>query len=445
MISENARYWIWISQSLGYNSIKVKRISELYSDIADFFSGGGKEWKHCGIFTPNEIKKLNNTKISVADDIIKKCSELNKRICKFKGIICTVSCSSSCSNNRNAKTIIKLRQLSVYINNGRRSINVYQSLWVMLVINRNYRIIKYSVIIVSGGALGVDCASHRGALSANGITVCVLGCGINYKYLTENEGMRKAIAQSGAVISEYPPDEPPLRYNFPARNRIISALSDGLVVMEAGIKSGSLITARMAIDQGKEVFALLGNNSPQNEGSNKLIKEGLAHPVTDFMDILSEFNSNRGLYVEDEKLDFDDISFSDLEAVPVKGKKPTNNKNTAKSKTTKAVKADVSEKKNEKSARNNNSKSAQHKENARSAKKLEDKQENVQKNISDLKASGLSDTAINVYCQISNEPVHIDKIVSELNIPVFKVLTALTQLEIKGYVKAIQGRRYILK
>lgn len=92
--------------------------------------------------------------------------------------------------------------------------------------------------------------------------------------------MRNAIAQNGAVISEYPPDEPPLRYNFPARNRIISALSDGLVVMEAGIKSGSLITARMAIDQGKEVFALLGNNSPQNEGSNTLIKNGLACPVT---------------------------------------------------------------------------------------------------------------------------------------------------------------------
>lgn len=76
MISENARYWIWISQSLGYNSIKVKRISELYSDIADFFSGGEKEWKHCGIFTPNEMKKLNNTKISVADDIIKNAVSL---------------------------------------------------------------------------------------------------------------------------------------------------------------------------------------------------------------------------------------------------------------------------------------------------------------------------------------------------------------------------------
>lgn len=445
MISENARYWIWISQSLGYNSIKVKRISELYSDIADFFSGGEKEWKHCGIFTPNEMKKLNNTKISVADDIIKKCRELNYSVIAI-------------DDERYPQRLINIDTppAVIYVNgqlpefDDRLSISIVGTRRATRYGTDNsfkfaYALAKYSVIIVSGGALGVDCASHRGALSANGITVCVLGCGINYKYLTENEGMRKAIAQSGAVISEYPPDEPPLRYNFPARNRIISALSDGLVVMEAGIKSGSLITARMAIDHGKEVFALLGNNSPQNEGSNKLIKEGLAHPVTDFMDILSEFNSNRGLYVENEKLDFDDISFSDLEAVPVKGKKPTNNKNTAKSKTTKAVKADVSEKKNEKSASNNNSKSAQHKENAQSAKKPEDKQENVQKNISDLKASGLSDTAINVYCQISNEPVHIDKIVSELNIPVFKVLTALTQLEIKGYVKAIQGRRYILK
>ena len=76
---------------------------------------------------------------------------------------------------------------------------------------------------------------------------------------------------------------------FPARNRIIAALSDGLLVMEAGKKSGSLITANLAAEQGKTIFALLGNNSPQNEGSNALIKEGLAIPVTDFMDILCEF------------------------------------------------------------------------------------------------------------------------------------------------------------
>ena len=278
MISENARYWIWISKALGYNNIKVKRIFKLYNDIAEFVHGGEKEWKHCGIFTPNEMRKLNSTKVSVADEILSKCNELKYSVIAIDDehypqklinidtppAVLYVNGQLPELDNRLSVSIVGTRRATRYGTD-----NSYKFA---------YALAKYSVVIISGGALGVDCASHRGALSANGITVCVLGCGINYKYLTENEGMRNAIAQNGAVISEYPPDEPPLRYNFPARNRIISALSDGLVVMEAGIKSGSLITARMAIDQGKEVFALLGNNSPQNEGSNTLIKNGLACP-----------------------------------------------------------------------------------------------------------------------------------------------------------------------
>ena len=175
------------------------------------------------------------------------------------------------------------------------------------------------VTVVSGGALGVDCASHRGSLAADGVTICVRGCGINCNYLHENEQMRRAITKRGAVISEYPPDETPRNYYFPARNRIISALSDGVLVIEAGAKSGSLITANLALEQGKEVFALLGNNSPQNEGSNGRIKEGSAIPVTDFMDILNAFDN---LYATDGEVDFNNISLNDIEAIPVKGKSP---------------------------------------------------------------------------------------------------------------------------
>ena len=142
-----------------------------------------------------------------------------------------------------------------------------------------YALSKYGTIIVSGGALGVDGASHRGALATDGITICVRGCGLNCSYLRENSDIRSTIPKRGAVISEYPPDETPRNYYFPARNRIIAALSDGLLVMEAGKKSGSLITANLAAEQGKTIFALLGNNSPQNEGSNALIKEGLAYPL----------------------------------------------------------------------------------------------------------------------------------------------------------------------
>lgn len=442
MISENARYWIWISKSLGYNNIKVKRVYELYNNISDFYNGGEKEWKHCGIFTPNEISRLEKAKLLEADNVIEHCKELDYSVIalddgqypeKLKNIdtppaVIYVNGKLPDFDERLSISIVGTRRATRYGTD-----NSFKFA---------YALAKYSVIVVSGGALGVDCASHRGALAANGITVCVLGCGINYKYLTENEGMRNAIAHSGAVISEYPPDEPPLRYNFPARNRIISALSDGLVVMEAGVKSGSLITARTAIDQGKEVFALLGNNSPQNEGSNTLIKEGLAHPVTDFMDVLSEFNNNRGLYVEDERLDFDSISFSDLEAVPVKGRKPNVNNSKAKINKTSEEK---NNKKSEKIKAIKNSAALKSKKAESVNKTVEQGKDGQKNNISDLKASGLSEVAVRVYGAIGNEPVHIDKIVSELNIPVFKVLTALTQLEMKGYVTAMQGRRYVLK
>lgn len=435
MISENARYWIRITSALGYNNIKIKRISELYSDVSEFISGGIREWKHCGIFTPNEIDKLSKSTLEEADNIILKCSELGYSVISIDDeqypkrlynidtppAVLYVNGSLPEFDDRLSIAIVGTRRATRYGTD-----NSFKFA---------YALAKYSVVIVSVGALGVDCASHRGALSANGITVCVLGCGINYKYLSENEGMRNAIANSGAVISEYPPDEPPLRYNFPARNRIISALSDGLVVMEAGIKSGSLITARSAIDQGKEVFALLGNNSPQNEGSNSLIKNGLAHPVTDFMDVLNEFNNSRGLYVEDEKLNFDDINFSDLEAVPVKGKKPAVKDNSKSNNKNKKVKVSnpVKEKKDNKKA-------------SKDDVKLDNQNNEASKNeVLNLKASGLSDVAVKVYEVIGKEPVHIDKIVDELNIPVFKVLSALTQLEMKGLVTAMQGRRYVLK
>lgn len=168
------------------------------------------------------------------------------------------------------------------------------------------------------------------------------------------------------------------------------------------------------------------------------------------MDVLSEFNSNRGLYVEDEKLDFDNISFTDLEAVPVKGKKTAKSKNNTNKKdkakpekinanvsSDKTLKPEKAVKETKNVARKSSSVSADVNNNKENAY--------VRKSISDLKALGLSDAAVTVYGTIGNKPVHIDKIVSELGIPVFKVLTALTQLEMKGLVTAMQGRMYVLK
>ena len=143
------------------------------------------------------------------------------------------------------------------------------------------------ISIVSGMARGIDTAAHKGALLAKGKTIAVLGSGFNNIYPFENKILFEQISKNGAVISEFSLSTAPLRQNFPRRNRIISGLSQAIVVVEAAQKSGSLITADLALSQGREVFAVPGMaNSLNAQGTNKLIKEGakLVENVQDIID-----------------------------------------------------------------------------------------------------------------------------------------------------------------
>lgn len=142
--------------------------------------------------------------------------------------------------------------------------------------------------VVSGLARGIDAAAHRGALEASGRTVAVLGCGIDRTYPPEHQALRKQIESSGAVISELPLGAYPHGYHFPRRNRIISGMCLGVLVTEAAKQSGSLITARLAAEQGREVFAVPGSvSSEHSRGSNGLIKQG-AKLVEAVEDIIEE-------------------------------------------------------------------------------------------------------------------------------------------------------------
>lgn len=381
-MTNSARFWIWLTLATGVNNPKHKRIYETYDSIADFYNGGVYEWRLCGIFSPKDIDSLENTRLSQADEVIAKCKNLGHGvICiddpeypqKLKDIYappCVLYVWGKLPDIDDRLSIAMV---------GTRNATQYG---VMASHTLSASLSKLGVVIVSGGALGIDSASHTGTLEAGGTTICVLGCGIDHRYLMSNASMRRNIASTGAVISEYPPGTQSYPSNFPVRNRIISGLSDGVIVVEADAKSGSLITVNHALEQGREVFAVMGNiNSRYSTGTNKMIKDG-ATPVTSYMDVIEAFPNYHITSDEDDKTEpeYSGQNNSEINKEPVL-----------------------------------------HRE--------------------DL---DLSDTVNLVYKCIGNEPVHIDQIVIKTGLPVSKVLQSLTELEILALISCQQGRLYKL-
>ncbi len=151
----------------------------------------------------------------------------------------------------------------------------------------SYNLAKENICIISGLAKGIDTFSHIGALEAGGKTIAVIGNGLDYVYPLENRNLyERILLNDGLIVTEYNLGTRPERLNFPARNRIISGLSDAIVIVEAKEKSGALITAEFGLEQGKDVFAVPGNiDSVNSKGTNALIKDG-AFIVTDCKDVL---------------------------------------------------------------------------------------------------------------------------------------------------------------
>jgi DNA processing protein len=173
---------------------------------------------------------------------------------------------------------------SVGVVGARRATNY--GTWAAKTIGR--RLAENGICVVSGMAEGADTAAHVGALEGNGKTIAVLGCGIDICFPKTNVKLKREIEEKGLVVSEYPAGTPGAKYTFPKRNRIISALSAAVVIAEAGISSGSLITAEFAADQGREVYAVPGNiNRLLSAGANKLIRDG-ARPLVLIEDLIED-------------------------------------------------------------------------------------------------------------------------------------------------------------
>lgn len=283
----NEAYWIWVQQVFGYGSAKVASIIDHFGSAEKFYRS--YESNTNIVLTPSENRRLKKINFKDITKLIEKCKKLGYDIItpeheRYPERLRNIS-------NPPAAIYIKGdlpkidQQVAVSIVGPRKPTEYGKKAAYSLAA----RLTKAGLLIISGGAVGIDSYAHRGALAVDGKTIAVLGCGINYPYLNENLKLREQIFKNGALISEFPPDYAASKYTFPIRNRIVSALSLGTVIIEAGIKSGALITARHAAEQGRDVFVIPGNpSSDEYKGSNQLIKDG-AKPLLTAMDVIEEY------------------------------------------------------------------------------------------------------------------------------------------------------------
>jgi len=293
-------------------SIKIRKLAKKFKNISGFMQAKAEDFlevqgigkKLCEkiityrtkIDPFSEIEKANKQKVSIITLFDEDYPERLKEIYDPPPVL-YVKGNKSVLRDK-AIAIVGSRKASTY---GRRvAVNFAKELALM------------NINIVSGMARGIDSFAHKGAIEAGGPTTAVFGCGIDIVYPPENEALMQEIIEYGCVVSSFPFGTEPLPGNFPARNRIISGLALGTLVVEAAERSGSLITADFSLDQGREVFAIPGNiYSPYSKGTHKLIKQGakLVESVEDILDELfleSPINKNK-----EEKIDVENLTVSE--------------------------------------------------------------------------------------------------------------------------------------
>ena len=377
----NTKYWIWLSQALG-SAARVDEILAAFPNPKKLFEADDAERTVSGVFTRRQLEKLNSAKLADAETAIALCEKNGWQIV-------TPADSAYPAGLRRLPDM----PLVLYVDGdigcvaGKVLIGVvgtrkpcFESTAVARRISAE--LAAAGAVVVSGGALGIDSSAHEGALFAGGKTVCVMGCGFGTNYLMDNEAMRRSVKKSGALVTEYPPFFKASKTTFPERNRIISGMSHGVLVVEAGEKSGSLITAKRANEQGREVFAIPGSVlSSAYTGTNNLIRDG-ARAVTCARDILSVFAA-----MYPERIDFKAIEQAQAQAP----QEPT-----------------------------------------------EEKKAPVKKEAGE----GLGADAAAVYGVFGIEPLHPDEICAMSGLPLPKVISALMQLEIAGLIEQTDGKNY---
>lgn len=283
-------YWLWLHCALGAGGNKSDEILSHFSSAKALFEAGEEGRRASGIFTDSQLTKLKNTSLDQAQKLLKQC-ELEKISIITIGDKAYPYCLRNISKPpyvlfyKGALPDFDSTPTLCVI--GTRKVTDYG---YKCAYSLSGRLSRGGFLIVSGGALGSDTAAHLGALLTGGKTVAVLPCGFNSNYLAANKKLRSDILSTGGcLITEFSPEEDVRKSNFYTRNRLMSALSSGVIVTEAPIKSGALITAAHAAEQNKDIFVILGKPDDVNyEGCYSLYRDG-AKAVSLITDVFSEY------------------------------------------------------------------------------------------------------------------------------------------------------------
>jgi len=402
-------YWIWLQQALGYGSSRTEQLLNAFDGSAQaVYQADWSSLQQKGLLTRKQLESMNGFRLEQAQAIIDNCARIGCRAIAANSaeypealretyghpLVLYVLGDLSCLNGRLAIGMVGTRRSSEY---GRRVADLLSR-----------ELAACGAVVVSGMAAGIDTVAHTGALKGNGKTVAVLGCGVDVTYPPQNETLKDLIAQNGAVVSEFPPGTQPDGPNFPIRNRIISGLSQGVVVVEGRRRSGSLITAGHALAQGRDVFAVPGSVFDVGSvGPHWLIAQG-AIPVTCTRDILEEY-----LSVYPDTIDTKTMQELNLPRNVKTQAEPTEQRAVLKPEKA-ATAVEVSENKPFPTA--------------------------AEKPPAPL---FLSELQRGLYELMEADPQSVDLLTQKMGQPVHKILSALTQLEVYGLVQALPGHNYV--
>lgn len=406
------RYWIWLTTRIHLGSAGICALLRHFASVEAIYLADRPEYAEVEGLSTREIDSLCDKKLRGADAILEQCDLFNLRLLTFQ---------DAAYPNR-LKALDHPPYVLYYAGNlpdfdaepvigmvGARDASAYGLLSAKRL---GYQIASSGGIVVSGAARGIDTMALTGALSAGRPVVAVLGCGADVVYPKNNRNLLEDVRSNGCILSELVPGTAPLPQNFPVRNRIISGLSVGVVVVEASRRSGALITARHALEQGRDVFAVPGNIGLDFcAGSNQLLKEGAILTECGW-DVMREYES---LYPQKihRSTRGGEITLSDADR---RGYAEPEQPKVAEDM---AVPKDLD-------------------------KKDIDNQKN--KDYIDVQAilGSLTGDEAAIVTALQGKSMHVDDLIEACQLPTSTVLAALTLLEVKGLVKRLPARSFSL-